>query len=171
MQIKIQHTNHEDIPSIFPLYDDAIAYQKQVGNNHWYGFKAEQIEKEINEARHYKILADGHIVGVFCLTFSDPEIWQELNDDTHAMYIHRIATGQQARGLNLVKHIITWARGYALENTLTLIRIDTGAGNDRLINYYISCGFTFIKDTTIAYEPGMPLHYKDGAFALLEMQA
>jgi hypothetical protein len=65
MQIKIQHTNHEDIPSVFPLYDDAIAYQKQVGNNHWYGFKAEQIEKEIDEARHYKILADGHIMACF----------------------------------------------------------------------------------------------------------
>ncbi|WP_162276889.1 GNAT family N-acetyltransferase [Mucilaginibacter pedocola] len=112
-------------------------------------------------------MADDVIVGTFCLTFSDPEIWQELN--AAAVYIHRIATGQHARGLNLVKHIITWAKEYARENNFELIRIDTGAGNDRLINYYINCGFTFIKDTRILYEEGMPLHYKDGAFALLEM--
>jgi ribosomal protein S18 acetylase RimI-like enzyme len=168
MQIQIRHTSYTDLDTIFTLYDEAIAYQKLVGNNHWFGFSAEFIKSEIDDQRHYKILGDGVILGTFCVTFADPAIWDDSNE-VAAIYIHRIATGKASRGLNLVKHIINWAREYALNNNLLCIRIDTGSGNDRLINYYISCGFTFIGDTKIAYEPGMPLHYKDGAFALLEM--
>jgi len=169
MQIQVEHSTHADADAIFALYDDAIAYQKQVGNNHWLGFAAELVAAEINENRHYKVLAYGGIAGTFCVTFSDPEIWKELND-TPAIYIHRIATGQQSRGLNLVKHIVTWAKEYALNNNLSFVRMDTGSGNDRLINYYISCGFTYLGDTTINYKPGMPAHYENGSFALLEMR-
>lgn len=168
MQIQIEHTAHADADTIFALYDDAIAYQKQVGNNHWLGFAAELVAAEITDRRHYKVLSNGGIAGTFCLTFGDPEIWKELNN-TPAIYIHRIAAGQQYRGLNLVKHIVKWAKEYALNNNLSLVRMDTGSGNYRLINYYISCGFTYLGDTTIEYKPNMPAHYENGSFALLEM--
>jgi len=168
MEIQIQNSRHTDLNAIFALYDDAIAYQKKVGNNHWLGFEQTLVAKEIDEQRHYVIVAEGQIVGTFCITLSDPLIWKDA-DHTAAIYIHRIATSQAFRGHNFVKHIINWGLEFAKTNSLKYIRMDTGSGNDRLINYYISCGFTFIGDTTVNYTTDLLAHYKDGSFALFEM--
>ena len=170
MQIAIQPTRQQDIPVIFGLYDDAIAYQKQVGNNHWLGFEEELISKEISENRHFKILGDDEIVATFCVTFSDLAIWKD-SDATPAIYIHRIATSQKARGQNLLKYIIDWAKGFAKDNNLQYVRMDTGGGNTRLIDYYLKSGFTLLGETKVDYTPDMPAHYKDGLFALLQMPA
>jgi ribosomal protein S18 acetylase RimI-like enzyme len=168
MQIEVQHTRQEDSEIIFSLYNDAIAYQKEVGNNHWLGFEPELIAREINEQRHFKILADGQIVATFCITVSDPLIWKD-SDDTRAVYIHRIATSQTSRGNNLLKHLIGWAKEFAKVNDLSYIRLDTGSGNDRLINYYVKSGFTFLGNTSVNYTPDLPAHYENGSFALFQM--
>ena len=99
MQISIQNIRKIDVADIFLLYNDVIAYQKKVGNNHWLGFEPALIAQEIAEDQHYKILADDTIVATFCVTFSDPLIWKDSNH-TAAIYIHRIATSQNFRGHN-----------------------------------------------------------------------
>jgi GNAT superfamily N-acetyltransferase len=168
MEFQIQNTLKQDIPAIFTLYDEAIAYQKLVGNNHWMGFDPALITREIEEQRHYKIVAGGQIAATFCITLSDPLIWID-SDETPAIYIHRIATGLAYRGNNLLKNIIDWAREFARANQLVYIRMDTGAGNDRLINYYVNKGFTHIGNTSINYTTDLPAHYSGGTFALLQM--
>jgi ribosomal protein S18 acetylase RimI-like enzyme len=169
MPIQIQTTQLQDISTIFNLYDEAIEYQKQVGNNHWLGFEAALVKKEIDENRHYKILLNEKIVGTFVITLNDRLIWK-LAQDEPAIYIHRIAAAPSARGNHLVKHIVEWAKDYAVQNRLSFIRMDTGSGNDRLISYYASCGFSVINtNTTVDYTPDMPAHYQNGVFTLLEM--
>ncbi len=168
MHIEIQQTRQEDSEIIFSLYEDAIAYQKKVGNNHWLGFESELITREITEQRHFKILADGQIVCTFCITLSDPLIWKD-SDETRAVYIHRIATRQTFRGHNLLKYLLVWAKDFAKTNGLSYIRMDTGSGNDRLINYYVMNGFTFLGNTTVHYTPDLPAHYENGSFALFQM--
>ncbi len=168
MNVEIVHTQNQDITEIFKLYDDAIAYQKEVGNNHWLGFEESLVQTEINERRHFKMMAKGELVGTFCIAYSDAAIWQFANE-TSAIYIHRIAASKNSRGLHLVKHIVDWAKTFAGEHGISYIRMDTGSGNDRLINYYIRCGFSFLGDTSVAWSPGLPAHYQNGSFALLEM--
>jgi ribosomal protein S18 acetylase RimI-like enzyme len=169
MLIQIQNTTHEDIPAIFTLYDEAINYQKQVGNNYWLGFEVALIEREIDENRHFKVLLDGRIGGTFIIALDDKLIWKVAQDDP-AVYIHRIATAQTCRGNDLVKHILEWAKTYAKQHRLSFIRMDTGSGNERLINYYSRCGFTIIdNNTTVDYTPDLPAHYQNGVFTLLEM--
>jgi GNAT superfamily N-acetyltransferase len=170
MKVEIQNTLQTDATAIFVLYDEAIAYQKKVGNNHWLGFELELIAKEIAEQRHYKIVADGNIVATFCITLSDPLIWRD-SASTSAVYIHRIATSQSFRGNKVLEYIINWAKEFAEVNELSYIRMDTGAGNDRLINYYVSNGFTLIGNAEIDYTPDLPPHYKYGIFTLLQMRA
>ena len=170
MIITTEHTKQEDIPAIFSLYDEATDYQKKVGNNHWLGFEAEVIAKEVDEGRHFKILLDGMIGGTFVITFDDHLIWKTWKADP-AVYIHRIAISQASRGNNLVKHIIGWAKKYAERFQLRYIRIDTSSGNDRLINYYVKCGFAVTStDSTVEFTPGLPAHYEKGIFTLLEIE-
>ena len=61
MEIQIPPTREQDLDIIFRVYDEAIWYQKEVGNNHWLGFSREMITGELTEGRHFIIWGEGEI--------------------------------------------------------------------------------------------------------------
>lgn len=167
--MKFIQSTHNDIDSIFELYDKATAYQGEVGILKWQGFERNMVEKTIDAGLQWQIVVDDEITCVFTLTLSDPLIWEEKNVDP-AVYIHRIATNPKFRGQHFVKHIVTWVKQYAIENGKMFVRMDTGSGNDRLNNYYVSCGFTYLGVVKLKNTEGLPQHYQDGAFSLFEIK-
>ena len=157
-----------DIDRLFELYDAATLYQKTVGGLAWKGFDREPVLKEIEAGDQWKIMIDGQIAAVFLIAWSDPLIWKE-KDQEDAIYIHRIAIDPLFRGQHFVKHIITWSKAYALEHGRSFLRMDTGAGNERLNNYYISCGFSYLGIVPIGDAGDLPAHYHNRSFSLFEM--
>lgn len=166
--MEIQQSNSGDIDQIFNLYDQATSYQKEVGIRVWKGFERPMVLQEIEEGRQYKIIVDAEIACVFVITFNDPLIWKEKDADP-AIYIHRVATNPKFRGQHFVKHIVAWARQYALQCGKTFIRLDTGSGNEKLNNYYVSCGFSYLGVTSLEHTGDLPEHYKEGTFSLFEL--
>jgi ribosomal protein S18 acetylase RimI-like enzyme len=167
--MKILNSEPADIDTIFELYDLATAYQQKYTNRSWLGFERSLILEEILAQRQWKIVVDNKIACVFVTGFNDPHIWKEKDADP-AVYLHRIATNPAFRGQGFVKHIVEWTRSYAKENGKKFIRMDTGSGNDKLNNYYISCGFNYLGTTGIDPEADLPLHYKKGDYSLFEME-
>lgn len=167
--MKIINSTAEDIDIIFSLYDAGTVLQKKVAQKHWLGFDRTLIENEINEKRLWKIVADQQIVCVFSIAFEDPFIWKEKDKDP-AIYIHRIATHPDFRGNGYVKNIVDWAKTYAPANGKEFIRMDTGSGNDKLNNYYVSCGFNYLGIIATGDAPELPAHYKNGTSSLFEIQ-
>jgi ribosomal protein S18 acetylase RimI-like enzyme len=166
--MKILLSKPEDLDQLFQLYDAATAYQKEVGLKSWQGFDRSLVIQEIEAGRQYKIIVDNEIACVFLITDRDPLIWQEKDKDP-SVYIHRIATHPKFRGKHFVKEIVKWVKQYALEHQKAFIRLDTGSGNERLNNYYRSCGFNYLGIVTLSDTGNLPAHYKDGSFSLFEM--
>jgi len=167
--MEIVNSTHDDIATIFKLYDEGTAYQKTVARKHWKGFEHSLVESEINEGRQWKILVEGAVACVFAVSFNDPHIWQGKDKDP-AIYIHRIATNPLFRGNGFVKHIVAWARKYAREKGKQFIRMDTGSGNDKLNNYYIDCGFTYLGVVDLGAAEKLPAHYRGGSSSLFEIK-
>jgi len=164
----IINSEREDLNIIFKLYDDAVAYQKLKFNKHWKGFDREMVEQELDEQRQWKILDDaGNIMCIFALTYNDPFIWGD-KDMQPAIYIHRIVTHPDHHGKNLVKDIVAWARIFAKENNKQFIRMDTWGDNEKLIQYYTGCGFTFLGITT-PESATLPKHYTGITLSLFEI--
>ena len=168
--MKIENCTPEDINEIFRLYDIAVAYQKTRFSVHWPAFERKLIETEVRENRQWKMLAEDCVACVWATTFSDPQIWEERNNDP-AVYIHRIATNPDFRGRNLVQEIVGWAKPYALLHSKQYVRLDTVGNNEKLISHYTNCGFSFLgmvhlKDTT-----GLPDHYRQDGACLFELAA
>ena len=65
--------------------------------------------------------------------------------------------------------IIEWAREYCAINEKQFIRMDTWGDNQKLINYYVKCGFKFIGIVPLENTEGLPSHYK-GSLALFEIK-
>ena len=162
-------TTNEDIEAVFDIYNQATSYQKTVNNKSWRGFERALIEKEIAENRHFIIKEGDEVACTFVLTFNDLIIWKKAAQDP-AVYLHRIATNPKFRGQSYVKKIIEWVKIYAKENGKEYIRLDTHSGNERINQYYTSCGFNYKGISTIEWTSELPEHYKEGSFSLFEIK-
>ena len=169
MEFRIVSSTKQDLDCIFKLYDEAIAYQKLKFNKYWPPFNRISIENEINEGRHFKVTTGDAIAGVFSVTYNDVEIWG-ASDADGAIYLHRIVTGDNFRGNNLVGRIIEWSKEFAAVKQIAYIRLDCFADNQNLVDYYIKCGFTFLGSVLVEETETTPKHYIGNPLALLEMK-
>jgi GNAT superfamily N-acetyltransferase len=167
MEKQIINSELSDIETLYTFYDAAIAFQKTVFHKHWLGFERSLVEKEIAENRQFKILIDGEIACIFLITFNDVVIWKEKENNA-SIYLHRIVTKEKFRGQGLVKDIVEWAKQYCKVHGKAFIRMDTWGDNDKLIDYYIGCGFTFLEIMSLDNTEGLPKHYK-GTLSLFEI--
>lgn len=166
--MQIINSTTSDIETIFKFYDAAIAFQKTKFYKHWQGFDRCLIEQEIKESRQYKIVVDGVVVCIFVVTFNDAIIWGE-RDTAPSVYIHRIVTDPAFRGNNYVKNIIAWAVDYGRKNGKLFVRMDTWGDNQKLIDYYTNCGFTFLGVTEKMNDMNLPKHYDCVSLSLFEI--
>lgn len=167
--MQIINSTPNDLTSIFELYDQAIEYQKKVFDKHWQGFDKDLVATEIAENRQWKILVDGQIACIFAITFNDAAIWGE-KDQQPSIYIHRIVTNPLFRGGFYVKHIVEWAKKYAKSQDKRFVRMDTWGDNQKLIDYYTQCGFTFVGLTTPTNRGTLPKHYSAINLSLFEIE-
>lgn len=167
--MKVKNSIEEDITEIFRLYKIATDFQKTRFTGHWPEFERNLVETEIAESRQWKIVIDNKIACVWATTFNDPQIWEEKNNDP-SIYIHRIATNPDFRGLNLVGQIVEWAKKYAFDNNKKFIRMDTVGDNPGLISYYSKCGFDFLGLLKLQITDGLPAHYKNATVSLFQIK-
>ena len=164
----ISNSTIEDLDEIFRLYALATAYQQSIKTIHWPEFDRALIETEIKENRQWKLIIDNKVACVWAITFSDPEIWEERNNDP-AIYIHRIATNPEFKGQNLVKQITEWSKKYASGIGKRFIRLDTVGENKKLIAHYTQCGFNFLGLFKLNNTEGLPQHYHNATVSLFEI--
>ena len=164
----IRNSKIEDIDEIFRLYENAIKFQKINGAVPWAGITRTMVENEINEKRQWKLMINNSIACVWVTTFTDPQIWEKRNNDP-SIYIHRIATDIPFRGKKLVSEIVQWGKNYAKINNKKFIRLDTAGENKKLIDYYQSCGFSFLGSSKLVHIDGLPQHYANVPVCLFEL--
>src|SRR5688572_25973957 len=168
--MEIIASTFDDIPAIFKLYDEAIAFQKKVSDRHWKGFERSLVEKEINEKRQWKIMEGDQVACIFAIAFNDPLIWREKDKDK-AIYLHRIVTNPLFRKKYYVKAIKEWTIDFAKKNGIDFVRMDTWGDNQKLLEYYTNCGFNFLGFTKITDTTGLPAHYEGLSLSLFEIKA
>jgi hypothetical protein len=167
--MSIIYSTMEDLDAIFKLYEAGTQHQKTVSDKHWAGFEQSLVEQEIREHRQWKIMEGDQIACIFVITFNDPFIWKEKDKDP-AIYLHRITTNPLFRGNGYVTKIVAWAKAYSDKHGIRFIRMDTGSGNEKLNNYYVSCGFDYLGVTGVADNADLPTHYRGGTSSLFEIQ-
>ena len=168
--MKIENCVISDIAEIFRLYKLATEHQKAINAVVvWPEFERQLVETEIAENRQWKLIIDKQIACVWATTFSDEQIWEELNADA-AVYIHRIATNPIFRGHNFVGIITEWAKQYAKSTGKDFVRLDTLGNNTKLIEHYSNSGFRFLGMFDLKNTKGLPAHYHNAPVCLFEIK-
>lgn len=166
--MQIQNSTPDDLAILLALYDSAIEYQKSVFTKHWQPFDRQMIEREIQERRQWKIVINDQVVCIFAISFNDPAIWKEKDKDP-SIYLHRIVTHPAYRGRFFVKDIVAWAQEFGQQHGKQFIRMDTFGDNQKLIDYYVACGFNFLGLTTLGAVGDLPAHYRNASLSLFEI--
>ncbi len=166
---QIQNSTVADINEIFRLYQIARDYQKPRYKVVWPLFEQSLIEKEIATKHQWKLLIGGKIACIWATTFNDALIWEERDKDP-SVYIHRIATNPDFRGQNLVKKMVDWSIKYATKNNKKFVRLDTVGENEKLIQHYKKCGFTYLGLHKLKNTQTLPTHYTIDDVALFEIK-
>ncbi len=168
--MKIENSTINDIDEIFRLYKLAADFQRSKKTVVvWPEFERSMVETEIAENRQWKLLIDNTIACVWAITFTDPQIWGEKNNDP-SVYIHRIATNPDFRGNDFVGMIVAWARAYAAQQQKQFVRLDTIGNNTKLIDVYTRAGFTFLGLFDLQDVSNLPPHYSQGPACLFEIK-
>jgi len=166
----IANSNLNDLSEIFRLYDLATNFQKiKFPENQWPQFNQKDIAMELIENRQFKLIIDTKIACIWAITFSDPQIWEEKENES-SIYIHRIATNPEFRGNNFVQTIVEWAKKHAFEHNKQFIRMDTCGNNQRLISHYKNCGFNFLGVNKLQNFSQLSSHYHNADVCFFEIE-
>jgi len=168
--IRILPADQSDLEPVRSLFQKVMALQGQDGYRVWNTIDLDGLELQIARCLQYKLLLNGGLAGCFSIQLQDPFIWPD-GDRADALYLHRIATDPAFRGHKLFRHICDWALEYARLQRLSRIRMDTWAGNHRLIAYYQSYGFVLTGHHTTPDVPELPLQNRNLRVALLERRS
>lgn len=163
-----KHSELSDVDEIFKLYRTATQLMREKGVTPWPDFDRNMVISELRQKRQFKFLVDQSIACVWAVTYSDPEIWGDRNDDP-AIYIHRIATNPKYRGRGFVSHIVEWAKKQAESKHFRFIRMDTVGENRGLISHYGKHGFDFLGLSKLEFTDNLPEHYYNATVSLFQI--
>ena len=150
------------------FWSAAISYQVSKQLPLWSPYPEQKIKDEIQTGLHFSVFTpDDVLAGYFSLALSDELIWNK-EERGDAIYIHRMCVNPDRKGCNLTTSVLAWAYGYALGVGRKFIRMDTWGNNQRLVNYYVACGFRHIGNRQLGVAPELPPHYHNANLALFE---
>jgi ribosomal protein S18 acetylase RimI-like enzyme len=143
----IRRARFEEASSILSLWQMSARWLNSKGIYQWRPeyFNLEKVNKFMNDGFDvYLAELDNEIVGTYIITWSDPLIWEEL-DNLNAGYIHKFAVHREFQGLGIGSFLLKSAEEQIKAKGKTLIRLDCMADNLRLNQYYMDHGFNYIR--------------------------
>jgi GNAT superfamily N-acetyltransferase len=167
MNYSIIQATVTDLSLIYDLFEQAIQYQKSNGYIGWNSYDKDFIKADINENLLYKIVDGKNVLCIFSVCYTDKLIWRE-REKGDAIYLHRIVLNREFQGTKIFRGVLIWAIEQVRVKNLKFVRIDTWAGNSKLINYYKTYGFTFVESYTTPDTPDLPIQHRNLNVALLE---
>lgn len=166
--IRIVNTTHDDLNTIYWLFDKAMELQEKNNYRVWDTIDKIALQKDIHEGLQYKVVKGGDILCIFSIQQNDPFIWRD-KDRGDAIYLHRIVMHPDYKGQRQFKHILNWAKSFASQNNLIFVRMDTWADNLKIIEYYKSFGFEFIENYKTTNATELPIQNRNLDVALLQI--
>ncbi len=123
-----------DLPIIFDLFEKAIQYQKSNEYIGWNSYDKNFIKVDIKQGLLYKIISGDSVLCIFSVCYTDKLIWRE-REKGDAIYLHRIVLNREFQGLKMFRAVLYWAIKQVRDQSLRYVRMDTWAGNVKLISF------------------------------------
>ena len=165
--VLIQPAIAADLPGIYWLFEQAIAYQRQNNFIGWQTYDKDHLAADVDRELLFKITRESSIVCIFCVCYDDALIWRGM-EKGDAVYLHRVVVHPNNRGERLFEKVLEWAIAHVKELGRKYVRMDTWADNRKIIDYYLRYGFRWVEDYRTGDSLELPAQHRNLAIALLQ---
>lgn len=164
---QIVNTEKSDLPFIYWLFDEAIAYQKRTNVPVWPDYDKALLKQDIEQQLQFKIIQEQSIACIFSVCYTDKIVWRE-RDKGNSIFLHRIVVNPNFKGQKQFGKILSFAKKHASKKVIKYIRMDTWADNPTLIKYYQNFGFKIVDYFTTPNSKDLPIQQRGNRIVLLE---
>jgi ribosomal protein S18 acetylase RimI-like enzyme len=114
-----------------------------------------EIRASIKAELFYAVELDNTFVAVLEIRSAPEILWGNNQDE--ALYIHKLAIQRQYSDSSLGRNILAFIKTEARQKNINFLRLDCVADNNKLREYYESCGFN-LKGIVDAGEVNLALY-------------
>jgi GNAT superfamily N-acetyltransferase len=153
MSMRIYKAEAGDLPAVLSLLIERAAWMRQRGSRQWAGdlLAPERIAGIAERGGTYLAVAeDATPLGTITISpDGDPDFWTETEKAQPAMYVSKMATSLEHRGLG--SPLLRWALDKAWNAGIPLVRLDVirDPEAEPLRQWYNARGFTHLRDVAV----------------------
>ena len=146
MELNYRKAKMSEMDIAFDLLKEAAEWLNEKGIDYWQVWHdpteeyKDWIKHGFENREFYFVEKDKKIVGMFRLKFHDEMFWGEKNDK--AGYIHSFTTKRSLKGHGIGTQILKDIEDKLKSKSKNILRLDCGADNKKLCNYYEDYGFS-----------------------------
>ena len=147
--LAIELAGATDVAEIAVVLEDARRWLDGRSIAQWQrGFTSEWIAERVAAGEFWIARRAGEPVAVARLLWADPLFWQE-REQGDAAYVHTLAVRHDCAAHGVGAQILRWVEEYARVRGRRVLRLDCGAQNLALIDYYQRQGFTPVAKQSV----------------------
>ncbi len=142
-EIEAVRARPSDLGTVLSILEEAARWLASRGIRQWLPgtFSCERIGFRIGRGEVYLFVLGGRSVGTMVLQWSDEETWGDVPND--AGYVYGLAIRRDQSGKGLGHELLRWAEARAADAGAAYLRLDCGADNQALNDYYAGTGFRY----------------------------
>ncbi|MFP9115388.1 GNAT family N-acetyltransferase [Flavobacterium sp. RHBU_3] len=149
MEYTFRLATTDDAPAIWEILQGAIARRKADGSRQWQdGYPNPDVVKaDIDKQIGYVLIVNGTVAGYCAVLINDEPAYDDidgkwLTDDDFVVY-HRVAISEQFLGVGLAQKMLGYIEGYALQNNIKSLKVDTNFDNPGMLKILDKLGYTY----------------------------
>jgi GNAT superfamily N-acetyltransferase len=159
MDINLRRVKDTEFDVVYGILHENATWLLSKGIFQWPLDWLESIRPEIRASIHaelfYAIEIENTVVAVLEIRTAPELLWGNNQDEAH--YIHKLAIRRKYSDGGLGRKILDIIKSKAQQKNIKFLRLDCVAHNDKLREYYESCGFN-LKGIVDAGEVNLALY-------------
>lgn len=166
-QFTLRLATEQHLPDVYLPILERVVWLRDQGLDQWSNWKQwpPKITSAIEQRRTYILLDGDKIAGTVSIDQEgDADFWNPEELAQPCLYLHKLATRPSYAGQELGQLMLDWARDYAYQNNLPIVRIDCWRSNPKLHQYYRKRGWQYVRTES-------PSHRYSGTLLQIESQA
>ncbi|MCC2545623.1 GNAT family N-acetyltransferase [Hymenobacter sp. BT175] len=157
--LTIRRATAADLPSILTIVRAVVPLMHAAGNFQWETTypNEEVFTDDIARRQLWVAELDGRVAGMAALTTDQEPDYVQADWDLSvpAIITHRLAVDPSAQGRGVAIALLQQAEQVAVEQGLSMVRVDTNSENKATQQLFPKLGYRFAGEITLHYRPGL----------------
>lgn len=149
MEYKFRKARQEDAAQIWDILQGAISRRKEDGSRQWQdGYpNPDVVQNDIAKGVGYVLTDNDRIIGYSAVMINDEPAYAGIEGkwitNGDFVVVHRIAVSPDYLGKGLSAQIMKHIEGFALQNNINSIKVDTNFDNPAMMRIFEKLGYVY----------------------------